>query len=387
MLGQQSKTKMTDIADKAFISAYQNFINRGDFIAITRQFEQGYKQTGYENTLNFRVDKATVYLLDTGVLAIEPDQNNNVVENTLTSSSIATPETAKNIVISSGIHGNETAPIEIVQQLVSQIITKKIKVKQRCLFIIGNPVAMNLAKRFHTENLNRLFNGKYQSIASCYETFRAEKLECYLEAFFKGEHISNNRYHKEATNYHYDLHTAIRASKYDKFAIYPYRQDGAWDKEQLSFMASCGVSTVLLGHAPSGTFSYFSSANFSAHAFTVELGKVKTFGENNMDDFIAISEQLKSVISGNKLSLKVFSNLDFKLFTVISEIIKTSDNFSLLIDDDASNFTHYPINTLLSTDNMKEYRTQQVGESIVFPNANVGLNQRAALIVIPTTLD
>ena len=361
---------LTDITTDNFIQAYRQFVEQGDFIALTRQFEQGFVQTGRQNQLCFNVKQAKVSLLDSGVLLIEPE---------LAKEDIATLR--KSIVISSGIHGNETAPIEIVQQLITDIIAGTIQVKHRTLLIMGNPVAMNIAKRFQSENLNRLFCGKYKDIEPCFEKSRAEKLEGYLSNFFNAVTADSG-----VTNYHYDLHTAIRNSKYEKFAIYPYQAEKPWDKEQLSFMASCGVNTILFGHGPSGTFSYFSSANFSAHAFTVELGKVRPFGENNMKNFQAMTDQLAALVSNSELKLTKFTNTDFNLFSVLGDITKVSDNFELFIGDEESNFTDYPINTLLSKDIDQEYRTTVIGESIVFPNANVGNGQRAVLMVAPTTL-
>ena len=362
---------LTDITADNFTQAYRHFVEEGDFIALTRQFEHGFVQTGADNQLSFKVKQAKVSLLDTGVLLVEPE----MVEPKLTPS--------KSIVISSGIHGNETAPIEIVQQLISDIIAQKIQVKHRTLFIMGHPVAMNIAKRFQTENLNRLFCGKYQDIDPCFEKYRAEKLEGYVSDFFNaGTDASDGN----VTNYHYDLHTAIRDSKYEKFAIYPYQAGKPWDKEQLSFMASCGVNTILFGHGPSGTFSYFSSAKFAAHAFTVELGKVKPFGENVMADFQAMTNNLGALVSDEAISLKRFANDDFNLFEALGDITKVSDKFELYIADEASNFTDYPVDTLLSSDSGEEYRTTLPGESIVFPNANVGNGQRAVLMVVPTTL-
>jgi succinylglutamate desuccinylase len=383
---QNNKTltpqKLTDISADNFIQAYRYFVEQGDFIALTRQFEQGFVQTGTDNQLSFKVKKAKISLLDTGVLLIEPEMvAPESVEAGLVNEKLATP--SKSIVISSGIHGNETAPIEIVQQLISDIITQKVQVKHRTLLIMGNPVAMNIAKRFQTENLNRLFCGKYQEIEPCFEKYRAEKLEGYVRDFFNtGADASDGK----VTNYHYDLHTAIRNSKYEKFAIYPYQADKPWDKEQLSFMASCGVNTILFGHGPSGTFSYFSSANFAAHAFTVELGKVRAFGDNDMTNFQAMTNNLSALISDTIISLKSFNNEDFNLFKALGDITKVSDKFELYIADEASNFTDYPVNTLLSNDSGEEYRTSLPGESIVFPNANVGNGQRAVLMVVPTTL-
>jgi succinylglutamate desuccinylase len=355
---------LVDVNDIEFISDYQAFVDEGDFITFTRKYEHGYRQTGKTNNLKFRVNQACASVLDTGILLIEPDDYQS---NT------------KRIVISSGIHGNETAPIEIVQLLITDIVNLNIQIKHPTLLIMGNPVAMNIVKRFESENLNRLFCEKYRDIADCFEKYRAEKLESYVRAFFSDD--------RSATiNYHYDLHTAIRHSKYQKFAIYPYQQEKPWDKEQLSFMASCGINTILFGHGATGTFSYFSSVNFSAHAFTIELGKVKPFGENNMDNFIDIRIKLSELICDIPLLLKPFNNDDFNLFSALGDITKYSDSFKLFISDQASNFTSYPINTLLSSDKDGEYRTTQVDESIVFPNANVGIGQRAVLMVVPTKL-
>lgn len=359
---------LTDINDDSFVKAYQQFIKHGDFISLTRQFEQGLIQAGASNQLSFSVNNAKVCLLDIGVLLVEP---------------LSSAKPSKSIVISSGIHGNETAPIEIVQQLISDMVAKKIQVKHRTLFIMGHPVAMNIAKRFQTENLNRLFCGKHKDISPCFEKDRAEKLESYVSNFFNTGTDSSD---SDVINYHYDLHTAIRNSKHEKFAIYPYQGDKPWDKEQLSFMAGCGVNTILFGHGPSGTFSYYSSANFSAHAFTVELGKVRPFGENNMANFSAMAEKLTALICDEDLLLPSFDNKDFNLYTALGDITKVSDNFKLFIGDEVSNFTDYPIDTLLSTDTGQEYRTTQPGESIVFPNAKVGNGQRAVLMVVPTTL-
>ncbi len=361
-------TNLTDVQSSKFIAAFEQFKKTGNFIELTKQFEQGLTRP-ISNSLEISVNNATATLLDSGVLLIEP--------NTLT-------QPSKDIIISSGIHGNETAPIEIVNQLATDIIQGNAEVKHRTLLIIGNPVSMNISKRFAVENLNRLFCGQYKAINNCYEKERAEKLEGYVSDFFTHQK-SSFAYDKTVTTYHYDLHTAIRESKYEKFAIYPYQGDKPWDKEQLAFMQSCGIKTILFGHAPSGTFSYFSSANFKAHAFTVELGKVKPFGENNMASFKAISDNLAALIANQPIALEAFDNNNFNLFKVLGDITKFTDDFKLHVSDTVSNFTAYPANTLLAEDE-QNYRTSQENECIVFPNANIGNGQRAALMVIPTEL-
>jgi len=371
-MSDSTEQAFTDINSECFKEAFTLFKTQGDFIKITREFERSFDEkslTQAVKALNFTVNKTQLCLLDTGILLVEP-------ESLVTD--ISDDAAQKSIIISSGIHGNETAPIEIVQQLVSDIITAKTKVKQRTLFIIGNPVSMNISKRFEIENLNRLFCGKYQHIDECFEKERAQRLESYVTDFFNQQ--------PTATNYHYDLHTAIRSSKYEKFAIYPYQADKPWNKEQLSFMQDCGVSTILFGHGPTGTFSYFSSANFNAHAFTIELGKVRAFGENDMASFAEMVKGLSALISQVVYNIPRFDNSKVNLFKALGDITKETDNFTLYVDDNVSNFTDYPAGTLLAIDSGKEYRTKEEGESIIFPNANVGTGQRAALMVVPTTL-
>jgi len=308
-------------------TAFERFINTGDFLEITRQFS---KEINYK--FSFELTNAHIHILDTGVLVVEPKDNANV---------------EKEIVISSGIHGNETAPIEMVNQLVQEIILGQTIVRNRVLFVIGNPVAMNLSKRFKKENLNRLFCGKHQNIAPSYERERAEKLERYVSGFFSQSNNANERLH-------YDLHTAIRPSKYKKFAIYPYQYGKPWNKAQLKFLQCSDIDTVLLGHAASGTFSYFSSSQFKAHAFTIELGKVMPFGQNDMASFQGMTDNLRLVIQ-NQPIVSDSDNNKLNRFEVLGELIKESDDFVLHVADDVSNFTDFPVGTLLSTNGEVQY--------------------------------
>ena len=341
-----------------FEQAIEQFQTSGNLLKLSQDFEHGIPQT-----LQFEVNNSRIELIDSGIVQVTP--NNLKSHDT-------------DLVVSSGIHGNETAPIEIVNQLVTEVITGEITVTQRVLFIIGNPVAMNISQRFEVENLNRLFCQKYKDTTDSYEKSRAEQLEQVVDNFYK-----NN----DCERLHYDLHTAIRASKYEKFAIYPYKADKSWNKNQLAFLQNSGVNTILFGHAPSGTFSYFTSSQYQAHAFTVELGKVKPFGENNMADFAAMTNNLRKLIIGEKVKTESFSNDNFNLFEVIGDITKETDNFELFISDDVSNFTDFPVGTKLSQDVSQSYATSQPGESIVFPNAKVANGQRAGLMVIPTQLE
>jgi succinylglutamate desuccinylase len=336
-------------------------INQASFLDLTRTNELSIPER-----FSFKTAAGiSLSVIDTGVVLIEPADNMS---------------SESSIIISSGVHGNETAPIEIVDQMVKDIVLGRQTVKNRTLVIIGNPVSMNMSQRFKEENLNRLFNGTHKNSDS-YESKRAADLERYVEQFFSEEPKSVSR------RYHYDLHTAIRKSMHRKFTIYPYPDGRDWSQEQLAFFLSSDINTILLGHQPSGTFSYYTSHQFKADAFTVELGRVKGFGENDMSEFVAIDTNLRALIAGTKISTKPFKNSDFNLFQVQAELVKKDqEKFRLHIADDVKNFTEFSTGYQLTDDSDGGYTVQEDGEAIVFPNAKVPVGQRAGLVVKRTQI-
>lgn len=278
------------------------------------------------------------------------------------------------VIISCGIHGNETAPIEMVNQLFNEITSGELAVQNELLLIIGNPPAANRAERFIDENLNRLFSSQYKN-SSSQEARRAELIENYVSGFFAegDEH-----------RLHYDLHTAIRGSQFEKFAVYPHLHNRAWSKPQIAFLERCGLGAVLLSNQPSGTFSYYTSNSFGADSFTVELGKVEKFGDNDMSKFSDALQGMRDVISGQETFDQHAKNI--QVFAVVEEVIKRSDKLKLHFASDAKNFTAFPKGSVLATDQDYEYRTQQDGERFVFPISNVPIGQRAMLVVAPTSI-
>ena len=288
----------------------------------------------------------------------------------------------KDIVLSSGIHGNETAPIEICERFVQQILCEQLLPANRVLFLFGNLPAMNVGKRFIDENMNRLFSGAHSDIRYPVnaERERAKQLEQAVSDFYLAVTDSVQRIH-------YDLHTAIKPSKNDKFAVYPFRHNKAWNKSQLEFLLACGINTILLSGSATTTFSYFSSNTFGADAFTVELGKVMPFGQNDMAQFSAVIACLECLITGAAPPIKPFNNDDFLIYQVNQVINKHSEDFRFTFSDDLANFSDFTKGYLLATDGEREYRCQYDGEAIVFPNAQVACGQRAVLTVVPTTLE
>lgn len=328
----------------------------GDFLSISRENEWTLEPT------SFSLSNGTlVEVLNTGVIQFTPSTSTN-----------------KDIVLSSAVHGNETAPIEICDELIQKIIKQEISLKQRVLFIFGNPASINIGKRFVEENLNRLFSGEHSKGEGLINQERkhAKKLEQYVSQFFESQEAGRYRCH-------YDLHTAIRGSKNEKFAVYPYLNGKPWKKHQLSFLLACGVNTVLMMKSAATTFSYFSSNGFDADAFTIELGQVRPFGENNMASFEKVKTTLTSLITQDEVVYPEYHADDFELFEVHRAINRTQEAFSFPFADDVVNFTGFSKGSLMATDGNQEYLAEVEGESIIFPNAQVALGQRALLTVVP----
>ena len=152
-------------------------------------------------------------------------------------------------------------------------------------------------------------------------------------------------------------------------------------------MLACGVNTILFSNAPTTTFSYFSANEFDAHSFTVELGKVMPFGENEMNNFAKVKSSLTALISCTSVELSPYKAEDFSFFEIDQIIERHHENFMLHFSEDVENFTDFPIGSVIATDGNEEIKTRKEGEAIIFPNANVAIGQRAMLTVIPVEIE
>lgn len=350
-------------------------MEQGDFLHLSRSHEFFMPAFSFDVVCKHNLTKIQVSILDTGLIVFEPLSAN----------------VAKDIVLSSAVHGNETAPIEICRDLIKQLILGDLHLEHRILFIFGNPPSINTGQRFVEENLNRLFSSKEFSSKELSndpsktqgtdlinkERHRALLLENTVADFFAAG---------QGERFHYDLHTAIRGSKNDKFAVYPFQHNNPWVKAELQFMFACGINTILFSNSPTTTFSYFSSNEFGAHSFTIELGKVKPFGENDTGNFAKVTQCLTALLSEQSLHLSKYHESDFNFFKIEQVIVRHHQDFNLHFNDDVENFTEFPIGTVIATDGEQKIKTQQQGEAIIFPNANVAIGQRAMLTVVPVSI-
>ncbi|MGH8482829.1 MAG: succinylglutamate desuccinylase [Pseudomonas sp.] len=281
------------------------------------------------------------------------------------------------LLLSAGIHGNETAPIELLDELLHGIARGEIKPRARILFLFGNPEAIRKGERYLEQDVNRLFNGRHE-LSSGTEALRACELERLATTFFSVP---------GRTRLHYDLHTAIRGSKIEQFALYPYKEGRQHSRRELARLSAAGMEAVLLQSKPSITFTAFTYETLDAEAFTLELGKARPFGQNEQVNLERLETRLKQIIEGNEPGEP--EALDgLKLFSVAREIIKHSDSFHLHLPADIENFSELSKGYLLAEDlSSTRWIVEEEGARIIFPNPKVKNGLRAGILIVPTTPD
>ena len=305
-------------------------------------------------------DGSRLRWLDEGALEITPP---------------AARDNGLDLLLSAGIHGNETAPIELLDRLLRSIARNELHPAARVLFLFGNPEAMRRGERYVEQDINRLFSGRHEQ-ASGFEAIRACDLE-HLVATFFGRASGRTRLH-------YDLHTAMRGSKIEQFALYPWQQGRAHSHRELQRLCAAGIEAVLLQNQPSTTFSAYTYAQLGAEAFTMELGKARAFGQNQQINLERLENALQALIEGREV-ISGESTLDgLQLFAVSREIIKHSDSFQLHLPADIENFTELEPGYLLAEDIAgTRWIVDSPGERIIFPNPKVRNGLRAGILIVP----
>ncbi|MDF9435862.1 succinylglutamate desuccinylase [Chromohalobacter israelensis] len=271
-------------------------------------------------------------------------------------------------VISAGIHGNETAPIELVGEWLARLEAGRSTLGAPVLVILGNLEAIRRGERFCTTNLNRLFRRDLD--LSGPEPDRARELMSAVDAFFARHRLPR---------LHYDMHTAIRESRYPCFAVDPHAETRT-THEQWRWLAAAGMQAILHQHRHSWTFSHYSKHYHGAQAFTLELGKVRPFGENDLAALTGMSRLLDALLEGRPAPEGEIDSMRF--FGVVTELMRQSSDFQLRFAETTPNFTEFAVGTPLAHDGeVGDIRVEDAPVAVVFPNAQVEVGARAALLV------
>ncbi|MCD6025709.1 MAG: succinylglutamate desuccinylase [Solimicrobium sp.] len=270
------------------------------------------------------------------------------------------------LLISVGVHGNETTPIEMMALLLEELTNAPHLLGVDLMIVVGNLPAIAEKKRFIDADLNRKFSLHRASPDNTIEAQRADQLMEVTEQFFAGY----------KNNVHLDLHTAIRASAYTTFAIVPGKTNFAF----LSWLGSAGIQAVILSPQPSVTFSSFTCEHLGAISCTAELGRIGDLGKNDLSQFLSTQSAIGSLLRSGLMRQE--NQLNPTFFRVAQELIKRSDAFQFIFDRNTPNFTEFSPGSTLAFDNDITYSVGEIPEYVLFPNSDVDVGLRAGLMLV-----
>lgn len=275
------------------------------------------------------------------------------------------------VLLSVGVHGDETAPIEMLAHLLAALAGAPHALAVDLMVVVGNPDAIRQGRRFVDVDMNRLFAGAGKAPPHAAETARADLIMAATAAFFSAP---------ATAKWHLDLHTAIRRSHYPKFAIVPQATGVSGKAAMLAWLGGADIAAVILNSKPASTYSAYTAREFGAVSCTAELGQVGVLGQNDLHQLAGMQAAIDALIrSGTTQPLHPHAP---HVFQVAQEIIKHSDAFRMEPDRATQNFTALAPQALIAQDGEIVYRVGPVQEYVVFPNPDVHIGQRAGLMVV-----
>ena len=284
----------------------------------------------------------------------------------------AQADTARaSVLLSVGVHGDETGPIEMVAHLLDALSRAPRELKVDLMLCVGSIDAIAVGKRFIDADLNRMFRLERGDLAGTFEAARADTLIAATRAFFDGA---------GPQRWHLDLHTAIRASRYPKFAIVPELIEEGARNGLIEWLGQGGIEAVIMNPKSAGTYSYWTAEQHGAAASTVELGRIGTLGRNDLSQFAAMSAALHALLRGAPAPIGQAP----LVFNTAQSIMKLSDAFRMSFGRDTENFTPLKKGEVIATDGDTVYTVTHDEEFVVFPNPDVRVGLRAGIMVVRT---
>lgn len=274
------------------------------------------------------------------------------------------------VLLSVGVHGDETGPIELVAYLLDALVRAPGALAVDLMVCVGSIGAIRAGKRFIDADLNRMFRAERGSLAGTAEAARADQMIAATAAFFAGA---------GPERWHLDLHTAIRASHYPTFAIVPELIDVPARERLIGWLGEAGIGAVILNQASAGTYSYYSAEHHGAAGSTVELGRIGTLGRNDLSQFAAASNALDRLLRGLPPGPAAGAPHRFR---VAQNIVKLSDGLTMAFGKETQNFTPMRQGDEIARDGDTVYTVQHAEEFIVFPNPDVRIGLRAGMMVV-----
>jgi len=273
------------------------------------------------------------------------------------------------VLVSVGVHGDETGPIELTAFLLDALAQEPERLAVDLMLCVGNIGAIREGKRFIDADLNRMFRPVRGTLADTAEAARADVMIAATAAFFANAG-------KE--RWHLDMHTAIRPSYYPNFAIVPDLIEDNAKRELIGWMGEAGIGAIIMNPESVGTYSYYSAEHHGAAGTTVELGRIGVLGQNDLSQFDDARRALDRLLRG---AAPLAAVTEPHVYKVARNIIKRSDAFTMAFGRDTQNFTPLSKGAEIARDGTEVHLVEHDEELVVFPNPDVRIGLRAALMV------
>lgn len=265
------------------------------------------------------------------------------------------------VLLSAGVHGNDVAPIEALDELIHAIARGTLLPRARLLFLFGNPAAIRAGVRYRQQSLNSLFNGRHE-LSSGEEAMRACELERLAASFFSAS--------AERVGLHYDLYSSGRGSLLEPFALCAAPAGLAEPERQ--HLAYLGMAAVLVQGQPGCSFTGYTGERLGAMAYSLEFSREASVQR--------LLRDVARVIETGEVAIDEAGAGALKAFRASQDITPRTEDFRLRLAEGLANFTELARGTLLAVDGSHtRWLVEQDHARIVFAQAAGG----AGWVVVP----
>jgi succinylglutamate desuccinylase len=267
------------------------------------------------------------------------------------------------VIISVGVHGDETVPIRLVDLWLDLLAKQTRAIRRPLLVVMANPEAVIIGKRFVSHNMNRLFSGAATG-SSDGEHQRAAEIMDVVRQFTA----------TYPAGMHFDMHSTIKPSDQDRFAVIPVDCQENDLSDLKHWLADFSADAWVQNISPAAAFSSF-TARLGYNSATVELGQVSRLDEP-VDRFLSLLPSLDRLVFGDE------SKCEHSLtgFQVIDEIIRPAGEFEVCLQEFV-NFRPLLADTLIARGDKHEWRIAETGDALLFLNADVPVGHRVGLVI------
>jgi succinylglutamate desuccinylase len=177
--------------------------------------------------------------------------------------------------------------------------------------------------------------------------------------------------------WHLDLHSTIKTSRHAHFALMP-ACNRHYDDTWAPLLAEHGLTALVRQHAPSHTFSHFTCSQLGFESFALECGAVR----GSMSDVPAVLHPLLlALLQEDPFGYPAAAQL--QRYEVALDLIKRSEQFRFLVNEQSDNFVAFAQGTALAQDGDEVMTAPCDDCALLFANSKVPVGDRAGLLLKP----